>query len=470
MTILPLSRLHGQSDYDRHILFDHSLTPDRYFHSVGTRTGPNQVRLDRGRLPVDTVTFFTPPNALRLEWRSAPGGHWTASVRVDRFRNRPPLVGDTLSFWWRSASALPASQLPGLRLQDSTGTPSFAVDLADLSPDLPTGRWVQVRVPLSVFRTPAGTGFDAARFTTLTFVQGRPDTTARTLAIDEIRVDGDTATAGVTGPIAAPAGLRARGSARHVDLTWTPVPDSRVERYVIYRSVGGGDFRPVGIQRAGVHRYADFLGAPGRKASYRITASGRDYRESSPSQPAAAATRPLSDDELLTMVQEAHFRYYWEGAHPVPAWRSRTVRATTTSSPRARPASASWRPGRASSAGSSRASRAAKRMLNIVGFLARADRFHGVWPHFLDGTTGEAMPLFGMYDNGGDLVETSFLIQGLLAARQYFDRDTPPSGSSRADHGALGDGGMGLVPARRPTATSSTGTGRPTSGFTSTTR
>ena len=45
----------------------------------------------------------------------------------------------------------------------------------------------------------------------------------------------------------------------------------------------------------------------------------------------------------------------------------------------------------------------AERMLTIVRFLARADRFHGVWPHFLDGDTGRTIPFFGKFDNGGDL-------------------------------------------------------------------
>jgi hypothetical protein len=60
-------------------------------------------------------------------------------------------------------------------------------------------------------------------------------------------------------------------------------------------------------------------------------------------------------------------------------------------------------------------------MLKIVHFLERADRFHGAWPHFLDGRTGHAWPYFGAYDDGGDLVETAFLVQGLLTARQYFN-------------------------------------------------
>ena len=54
----------------------------------------------------------------------------------------------------------------------------------------------------------------------------------------------------------------------------------------------------------------------------------------------------------------------------------------------------------------------------IVSFLEKADRFHGAWPHWLDGNTGDVVP-FSSRDNGGDLVETSFLIQGLLTFRQY---------------------------------------------------
>jgi len=65
----------------------------------------------------------------------------------------------------------------------------------------------------------------------------------------------------------------------------------------------------------------------------------------------------------------------------------------------------------------------ADRMLKIVRFLEKADRFHGVWPHFLDGRTGKAVAYFGKYDDGGDSLETALLTQGLLVARQYFDHD-----------------------------------------------
>jgi hypothetical protein len=67
----------------------------------------------------------------------------------------------------------------------------------------------------------------------------------------------------------------------------------------------------------------------------------------------------------------------------------------------------------------------AERLQRILRFLGRADRFHGVWPHFIDGRTGKAWAFFGPNDDGADLVETAFMFQALLAARQYFTRDTP---------------------------------------------
>ena len=62
------------------------------------------------------------------------------------------------------------------------------------------------------------------------------------------------------------------------------------------------------------------------------------------------------------------------------------------------------------------------RLEKLLSFLERAPRYHGAWSHYYNEETGETMPLFGMYDNGGDIIETSYVIQGLLTARGYFDR------------------------------------------------
>jgi hypothetical protein len=74
-----------------------------------------------------------------------------------------------------------------------------------------------------------------------------------------------------------------------------------------------------------------------------------------------------------------------------------------------------------------------QRMQTIVGFLKnKADKFHGAFPHWLNGNTGAVVP-FSAKDNGADLVETSFLMQGLITARQYFSNADPAESSLRND-------------------------------------
>lgn len=57
-------------------------------------------------------------------------------------------------------------------------------------------------------------------------------------------------------------------------------------------------------------------------------------------------------------------------------------------------------------------------------FLQKADSYHGIFPHWLNGETGKVFP-FSSYDDGADLVETSYLFQGLLCVRQYFNAENP---------------------------------------------
>jgi len=54
-----------------------------------------------------------------------------------------------------------------------------------------------------------------------------------------------------------------------------------------------------------------------------------------------------------------------------------------------------------------------------LNFLESADRFHGAWPHWINGNSGEVIP-FSSMDNGGDIVETALLSQALICIREYF--------------------------------------------------
>lgn len=144
----------------------------------------------------------------------------------------------------------------------------------------------------------------------------------------------------------------------------------------------------------------------------------------------------ISDEELLTLVQRQHFKYFWDFGHPV----SGLARERNTSGDLV------------TSGGSgfgimaiitgihrnfiTRAEGLA-RMQKIVGFLkTKAQRFHGAFPHWLDGNSGTVIP-FSTKDNGADLVETSYLMQGLLTARQYFNSADAAEANLRTDINTL---------------------------------
>ena len=103
-----------------------------------------------------------------------------------------------------------------------------------------------------------------------------------------------------------------------------------------------------------------------------------------------------------------------------------------------------------------------ERMLKIVRFLKKADRFHEVWPHFLDGRTVLVNPYFGKYDDGGDLVETAFLTQGLLAAGSISTATTTANARLEKRSCRCGARSSGIGIASRRRVISCTGTGRPT--------
>lgn len=129
----------------------------------------------------------------------------------------------------------------------------------------------------------------------------------------------------------------------------------------------------------------------------------------------------LSDDELLTKVQQQTFKYFWDFAHPT----SGLARERSNGDNNVVTSGGSGFGIMAIVTGVERGfvTRAdgLTRMQKIVGFLKNtAKTFHGAYPHWLDGATGNVIP-FSANDNGADLVETAYLIQGLLTARQYFN-------------------------------------------------
>ncbi|MCE2993974.1 MAG: glucoamylase family protein [Cyclobacteriaceae bacterium] len=125
----------------------------------------------------------------------------------------------------------------------------------------------------------------------------------------------------------------------------------------------------------------------------------------------------ISDDELLTLTQKKTFQYFYDFAHPASGMaRERNTSGNTVTT------GGTGFGLMALLVGIERnfitRQQGVQQVNKVVTFLEKADRFHGAWSHWVDGNTGKVIP-FSTKDNGGDLVETSFLVQGLLTVRQY---------------------------------------------------
>jgi hypothetical protein len=142
-----------------------------------------------------------------------------------------------------------------------------------------------------------------------------------------------------------------------------------------------------------------------------------------PTTPVTPAV-PLTDIEAMDQVQKDAIKYFWDYAEP----NSKLARERYhTDNP-------GFEANKVTTGGSGFGlmslivgvergfiprGEAVSRMTIAMGFLDKADRFHGAWAHWMDGATGNAIS-FGNKDDGGDIVETAFLCQGLIAVREYF--------------------------------------------------
>jgi len=139
----------------------------------------------------------------------------------------------------------------------------------------------------------------------------------------------------------------------------------------------------------------------------------------------------LSDSELFDLVQKQTFQYFYDGAEPVSGMARERFHEDGVYPQNDATVVTSGGSGfgvMAILVGIERQfitrEQGVAHLEKITGWLEKCDRFHGVFPHWLYGETGKTKP-FSKKDDGGDLVETSFLMQGLLCARQYFKDGSP---------------------------------------------
>ncbi len=136
--------------------------------------------------------------------------------------------------------------------------------------------------------------------------------------------------------------------------------------------------------------------------------------------------KTISDDSLLNLVQYQTFRYFYDGAEPTSGLAPERIHGDGDYREKDKHIITTGGSGfgmMAILAGIERGfisrNDGFKHLKKNVDWLEHADRFHGAWPHWINGETGKVKP-FSENDNGADIVETAFLMQGLLAVRQYF--------------------------------------------------
>jgi hypothetical protein len=422
------SLLYADSSFhDSHVLFENSAAEDSYSYSTSYSLAPSTCEQSDGKCPVDTENFISPGNALRITWKSIQGGDWQVSIKMP-LRLGPELEtkGNTLSIWCLAPQGLKASESPILRILDRKGANLPDTPLLKAGVDLPAGQWTRLSFHLpdfgGMYQSTTDSRFNSRQIGSIVICQRLDDGHEHTLFVDDIFVADEDQFA--PHQLQAPTNLSVEGQDSHCELSWNPCEDSNVLSYRVYRSWDGKEFIPILTRPADCPRCVDYVGQD-KKAMYKVSAVDIANHESPLSSSVAGETRAFSDDELLDMVQRSCFKYYWEGAHP-------NAGMALEATPGDKDLVALGGSGFGVSAlvvaterGFITREQAVERLLKILAFLEKADRFHGVWPHFLDGRTGKAWPLFGKYDNGADLVETAFMMQGLLTAKQYFSEDNP---------------------------------------------
>jgi len=217
-----------------------------------------------------------------------------------------------------------------------------------------------------------------------------------------------------------PFELKGQAYPAHTELSWV----NRVGFvYEIYRSVDGG-VKFIKSCETSSDSYLDFFGKPVEKEQtfvYRVIPKGMSVESADAAKFEIKVTvLPATDDALLDMTQRYTTRYFYDYAQPqtgLARERSNDVNGDIITT------GGTGFGIMALVAGAERKyftrNGALRTIAKIVSFLEKTERFHGAWSHWYDANTGKAFS-FSQYDDGGDLVETAFLTEGLLTAREYF--------------------------------------------------
>jgi exo beta-1,2-glucooligosaccharide sophorohydrolase (non-reducing end) len=403
--------------------------------SYGYASGSSIEVVNGSKAPLDYTTFWRGTSALRMRYTPRSGGDWLMGVANTGWAVVDGVGLDSLIFWAYSPTALPASELPYVFIEDVNNTRSPRYPMSPYNPNgLPAGVWTRLVMPLAPIQAGPGSA-NMAKLNKTFFAQNPASTmnVQRTVYLDELRWVYEDPT-----PPVAPPVTDAMAFERHVDLLWDlPVP-ADVESYRVERRVNG-TWTPwvwAAAERGGVSLW---LGAPAMSCSLRVITEDWSLRESAPSAEFTLSTVPLDDAAFLDMIERATFRYFWQGAHPT----SGLIRERTSSGDICAAGGTGFGlmaiPVGVERGYVTRAQGVA-RVLQMLTFLSNAESYWGAFPHWINGVTGLNDHFLGPTDDTMDIVETAYLAEGLLTVRRYFDGAGTDEAQIRALATALWEG------------------------------
>ena len=243
-----------------------------------------------------------------------------------------------------------------------------------------------------------------------------------TVFVDNLRLRG-------AGGLAQASDLALVAFEEHVDLAWNASPEAGLDGYNVYRSDNeSGPFTKLNTTPLTTTAYHDVVGS-GAPTRYYYVATQIIGSEQASSDIVSATYNGLTDEALMDLIQESHFRYFWEFGHPTSGMAREGVNMghslNTVTTGGTGMGLITFIVG--AERGYETRADIANRVLQILTFLEdTTPRYHGAWSHHYNGVTGTTIAFAGPEDNGGDLVETAFLVEGILTVRQYFDDPVDP--------------------------------------------
>ncbi len=407
-------------------LFGDSPGAIQWDASWGYANAPSWVALAGGsHFPVDTTRAFIGRNALRLTWISGAGGDWMLAAATAAWAPVDPSAMDTLLLAVWAPVAVTAADLPDLLLEDAANVRTARQHLGTFVAGVPAGAWTRVAVPLAAFRAASG-GANLANVNKLFFAQAGTNAAggAHQLAIDEIRfVPAGGAAPGTPQPTA-------RAFERHAEVRWDPWSLPGIETVRVER-LDGAAWTLLGDVRRDDGTFVDWRGAPGLASTYRATVLDWHFAAAT-SAPLSVTTAGMTDAQWLDMTEEAAFRYFWLHAHPTSGlarerYGSGEQCATGGTGMGLMALVAGAQRGYVE-----RAEAAARTLGILLYYDTLPTSYHGAFAHWLNGTTGATLAADTPDDPAGDIVETSYLAQGMLAVRRYYDGPDPVETQVRA--------------------------------------